>query len=112
MNENTNAVREAQYAKEKAEYDAAMLRHRELMSRRAAAKRGELHEQFAVTAAHSSRAHHRGNGPCGGPTQSSLALRWARALEKGCAARRGCRETRLTSQGRAPSILVVAIFNF
>ena len=27
MNENTNAVREAEYAKEKAEYDAAMLRH-------------------------------------------------------------------------------------
>ena len=50
MNENTNAVREAQYAKEKAEYDAAMLRHRELMSRRAGAKRGELHEQFAQAA--------------------------------------------------------------
>ena len=50
MNENTNAVREAQYAKAKAEYDAAMLRHRELMSRRAAAKRGELHEQFAQAA--------------------------------------------------------------
>ena len=49
MNENTNAVREAEYAKEKAEYDAAILRHQEEMRRRGAAKRS-VQEQFTHAA--------------------------------------------------------------
>jgi len=55
MNENTNAVRKAEYAKEKAAYDAAILHHQEAMHRRGAAKRS-VQEQFDAAEAAAAEA--------------------------------------------------------